>query len=137
MHNAHFRPQAWRNWMYPELRDSESCNNPSGIFSVPKAEHTMGLLLALARNFPLGAGQTGQTGAAAKLGQAAHLSELNERFFASLDTDRSGGKLRSGAKAFEMKVWGVTRSGAGEPAHVEKLFRQHNYTKRCLLLIMY
>jgi len=26
--------------------------NPSGIFSVPMAEHTMGLLLALARNFP-------------------------------------------------------------------------------------
>src|SRR5207249_7503773 len=39
--------------MYPELRDSGILvTNPSGIFSVPMAEHTMGLLLALARNFP-------------------------------------------------------------------------------------
>src|SRR5882762_5400212 len=39
--------------MYPELRDSGIVvTNPSGIFSVPMAEHTMGLLIALARNFP-------------------------------------------------------------------------------------
>src|SRR5260370_1363587 len=39
--------------MYPELRDSGiMVTNPSGIFSVPMAEHTIGLLLALARNFP-------------------------------------------------------------------------------------
>src|SRR3981081_1700626 len=39
--------------MYPELRDSGILvTNPSGIFSVPMAEHTMGLLLALARDFP-------------------------------------------------------------------------------------
>src|SRR6266581_1168713 len=38
---------------YPELQDSGILvTNPSGIFSVPMAEHTMGLLLALARNFP-------------------------------------------------------------------------------------
>jgi len=39
--------------MYTELRDSGIVvTNPSGIFSVPMAEHTMGLLIALARNFP-------------------------------------------------------------------------------------
>src|SRR5689334_20295093 len=39
--------------MYSELRDSGVIvTNPSGIFSVPMAEHTMGLLIALARNFP-------------------------------------------------------------------------------------
>jgi len=39
--------------MYPELRDSGvMVTNPSGIFSVPMAEHTMGIILALARNFP-------------------------------------------------------------------------------------
>src|SRR5208283_5538362 len=39
--------------MYPELRDSGIVvTNPSGIFSVPMAEHTMGMMLALARNFP-------------------------------------------------------------------------------------
>src|SRR5437763_17029563 len=36
--------------MYPELRDSGILvTNPSGVFSVPMAEHTMGLLLALDR----------------------------------------------------------------------------------------
>src|SRR5713101_7422381 len=39
--------------MYPELRESGIVvTNPSGIFSVPMAEHTMGLLVAMARNFP-------------------------------------------------------------------------------------
>src|SRR5258707_14922777 len=39
--------------MYPELRDSGILvTNPKGIFSVPMAEHAMGLLIALARNFP-------------------------------------------------------------------------------------
>ena len=39
--------------MYPELRQSDLLvTNPSGVFSVPMAEHTMGLILSLARNFP-------------------------------------------------------------------------------------
>ena len=39
--------------MYPELREAGILvTNPSGVFSVPMAEHTMGLILALARNFP-------------------------------------------------------------------------------------
>src|SRR5260370_38895160 len=38
--------------MYPELRDSGIMGtSPSGIFSVPMAEHSMGLLLALQRKF--------------------------------------------------------------------------------------
>src|SRR6202158_6591556 len=39
--------------MYPALRDSGILvTNPSGIFSGPMAEHTLGLLLALARYLP-------------------------------------------------------------------------------------
>src|SRR6266436_7710671 len=39
--------------MYPELRQSGiTVTNASGIFSVPVAEHTVGLILAIARNFP-------------------------------------------------------------------------------------
>ena len=39
--------------MYPELRQSGiTVTNASGIFSAPMAEHTMGLLLVMARNFP-------------------------------------------------------------------------------------
>src|SRR5258708_12739969 len=39
--------------MYTDLRDSGSLvTKPSGTFSVHMAEHAMGLLIALARNFP-------------------------------------------------------------------------------------
>ena len=39
--------------MYPELKNSGVIvTNTSGISSVPIAEHTMGLILAMARNFP-------------------------------------------------------------------------------------
>src|SRR5438046_2843527 len=39
--------------MYPQLRDSGIIvTTTSEIFSVPMAEHTMGLMLALARKFP-------------------------------------------------------------------------------------
>src|SRR5437899_12107940 len=39
--------------VYPELRDSGILvTNPSGIFSVPMAEHTIGQMIALAGNFP-------------------------------------------------------------------------------------
>ena len=39
--------------MYPELRDSGiMVTNPSGIFSVPMAEHTMGLTPGLGAQFP-------------------------------------------------------------------------------------
>src|SRR5260370_783645 len=33
-----------------------------------------------------------------------------------------GREVAKRAKAFDMRVWGVTRSGAGEQAHVEKIF---------------
>jgi len=38
--------------MYRELREFGVLTNPRGVFSVPMAEHTMGLMIALARNFP-------------------------------------------------------------------------------------
>src|SRR5271166_2995286 len=39
--------------IYPKLGDSGVVvTNPRGIFSVPMADHVIGLMLALARNFP-------------------------------------------------------------------------------------
>src|SRR5947209_16011809 len=50
--------------MYPQLRDSGIIvTNPSGIFSVPMAEHTLGLLLAL-RSEERRVGKEGRTGCA-------------------------------------------------------------------------
>ena len=111
--------------MYPELRDSGiMVTNPSGIFSVPMAEHTMGMLLALARNFPDSVrGQDRAKWAQQEIwDKPQHLTELNGKVLLIVGYGSIGREVAKRAKAFEMKVWGVTRSGAGEPSHVEKLF---------------
>jgi phosphoglycerate dehydrogenase-like enzyme len=111
--------------MYPELRDSGiTVTNPSGIFSVPMAEHTMGLLLALARNFP----DSGRAQDRARWAQQEiwdkpqHLSELNGKVLLIAGYGSIGREVAKRAKAFDMKVWGVTRSGEGDRTHAEKIF---------------
>jgi phosphoglycerate dehydrogenase-like enzyme len=110
--------------MYPELRDSEiMVTNPSGIFSVPMSEHTMGLLLALARNFPDALRQQERAVWSQQeiWDKPQHLSELNGKVLLIVGYGSIGREVAKRAKAFEMKVWGVTRSGTGERAHVEKI----------------
>ena len=111
--------------MYPELRDSGiMVTNPSGIFSVPMAEHTMGLLLALARNFPDSVRQQD----AARWAQQElwdkpqHLTEINGKLLLIAGYGSIGREVAKRAKAFGMRVWGVTRSGEGERTHTDKIF---------------
>jgi phosphoglycerate dehydrogenase-like enzyme len=111
--------------MYPELRDSGiMVTNPSGIFSVPMAEHTIGLLLALARNFPDSVrGQDQGRWAQQEIwDKPQHLTELNGKVLLIVGYGSIGREVAKRAKVFEMRVWGVTRSGAGERAHSEKIF---------------
>jgi len=111
--------------MYPELRDSGiTVTNPSGIFSVPMAEHTMGLMLALARNFPDAVrGQDRGNWAQQEIwDKPQHLTELNGKILLIVGYGSIGREVARRAKAFDMRVWGVTRSGEGERAHVEKIF---------------
>jgi len=110
--------------MYPELRDSGILvTNPSGIFSVPMAEHTMGLLLALARNFP---DSVRQQDAARWTQQELwdkpqHLTELNGQVVLIVGYGSIGREVAKRAKAFDMRVWGVTRSGKGDATHAERI----------------
>ncbi len=111
--------------MYPELRDSGiMVTNPSGIFSVPMAEHTMGLLLALARNFPDSVRQQDR----ARWSQQEiwdmpqHLTELNGKVLLIVGYGSIGREVAKRAKAFDMRVWGVTRSGGGDRTNAEKIF---------------
>ena len=111
--------------MYPELRDSGILvTNPSGIFSVPMAEHTMGLLLALARNFPDSVRQQDR----ARWSQQEiwdmpqHLTELNGKVLLIVGYGSIGREVAKRAKAFDMRVWGVTRSGGGDRTNAEKIF---------------
>jgi D-2-hydroxyacid dehydrogenase (NADP+) len=111
--------------MYPELRDSGIVvTNPSGIFSVPMAEHTMGLLLALARNFPDSVRQQDRTHWSQQelWDKPQHLTEVNGQVLLIVGFGSIGREVAKRAKAFEMRVWGVTRSGKGDLAYAEKMF---------------
>lgn len=110
--------------MYPELRDSGILvTNPSGAFSVPMAEHTMGLLLALARNFPDSVRHQDRSHWSQQdlWDKPQHLTELNGQILLIVGYGSIGHELARRAKAFDMRVWGVTRSGAGELTHAEKI----------------
>ena len=111
--------------MYQELRDSGILvTNPSGVFSVPMAEHTMGLLLALARNFPDSVRQQDLAHWAQQdlWDEPQHLTELNGQVLLIVGYGSIGQELAKRARAFDMRVWGVTRSGDGDRTHTERIF---------------
>src|SRR5580704_10470295 len=110
--------------MYPELRDSGILvTNPSGIFSVPMAEHTLGLLIALARNFPDSVRYQDQSRRAQQelWEQPQHLNELNGQVLLIVGYGSIGHELARRAKAFDIRVWGVSRSGKGDSSVAEKI----------------
>jgi D-2-hydroxyacid dehydrogenase (NADP+) len=118
--------------MYPELRDSGILvTNPSGVFSVPMAEHTMGLLLALARNFPDSVRQQDRARWSQQelWDKPQHLTELNGRVLLIVGYGSIGHEVAKRAKAFDMRVWGVSRSGEGDRTHLEKLFSATQLTE--------
>jgi D-2-hydroxyacid dehydrogenase (NADP+) len=110
--------------MYPELRDSGILvTNPSGIFSVPMAEHTIGLLIALARNFPDSVRYQDQARWAQQelWDQPQHLTELSGQVLLIVGYGSIGQELARRAKAFDMRVWGVSRSGKGDSAFAHRI----------------
>jgi phosphoglycerate dehydrogenase-like enzyme len=110
--------------MYPELRDSGIVvTNPRGVFSVPMSEHTMGLLLALARNFPDSVRQQDQSRWSQQelWDKPQQLTELNGQVLLIVGYGSIGRELAKKAKAFDMRVWGVTRSGKGDHTLAEKI----------------
>jgi phosphoglycerate dehydrogenase-like enzyme len=109
--------------MYPELRDSGILvTNPRGIFSLPVAEHAMGLLLALARNFPDSVRyQDRAHWSQQDLWDRYPLTELNGKLLLIVGFGSIGRELARRAGAFAMRVWGVSRSGQGDASLAEKI----------------
>lgn len=110
--------------MYPELQQSGIVvTNPSGVFAVPMAEHTMGLLLAMARNFPDAVRQQDQ----AKWSQQTlwdkpqHLTELSGKVLLIVGFGSTGREIAKRARGFDMRVWGVTRSGKADMMYAERI----------------
>jgi phosphoglycerate dehydrogenase-like enzyme len=110
--------------MYPELRDSGIVvTNPRGVFAVPMAEHTMGLLLALARNFPDSVRHQDQKqwGQQEIWNQPQRLTELNGQTLLIVGFGSIGQEIALRAKSFGMKIWAVNRSGQGENSVAERI----------------
>jgi len=109
--------------IYPELRDSGIVvTNPRGIFSIPMAEHTMGLLIALARNFPDSVRyQDRAHWSQQDLWDRYPLVELNGKLLLIVGFGAIGHEVARRAKAFDMSVWGVSRTGKGDASLAEKL----------------
>jgi D-2-hydroxyacid dehydrogenase (NADP+) len=110
--------------MYPELGNSGVIlTNPSGIFSPVMAEHAMGLMIALARNFPdsVRYQDRAQWAQNEVSSQPGPLTELNGQLLLIVGYGSIGRELARRARAFDMRVWGVTRSGKGEATHTEKI----------------
>src|SRR6202007_3151790 len=101
--------------------------NPSVIFSVPMAEHTMGLLIALARNFPDSVRHQYQSHWAQQelWAEPQHLTELNGQVLLIVGYGSIGHELARRAKAFDMRVWGVSRTGKGDASLAEKIVPIH------------
>jgi phosphoglycerate dehydrogenase-like enzyme len=109
---------------YPELVASGILvTNASGVFSVPMAEHTIGLLLALARNFPDCARQQDQKiwSQQALWDKPQHLTELNGATLVIVGFGSIGREIARRATALEMQVIGVTRSGQSDATHAQRI----------------
>lgn len=109
---------------YPEIVNSGiMVTNASGVFSVPMAEHTIGLILALARNFPDTVRQQDEKVWSQQLlwDKPQHLTEVNGTTLAIVGYGSIGREIAKRARALEMRVIGVTRSGKGDLTHVERI----------------
>jgi len=97
--------------------------NPSGVFSVPMAEHTIGMMLALARNFPDSVRHQDRADWAQQeiTDQPQRLAELNGSVLLIVGYGSIGRELARRAKAFEIRVWGVSRTGKGDAAFAERI----------------
>lgn len=114
--------------MYPELRSSGVVvTNASGIFSVPMAEHIIGMILALARNFPDSVRQQDKAiwSQQELWDKPQHLAEVNGTLLLIIGYGSIGREVAQRARGLDMRVWGVTRSGKGDLTHAEKIVPSH------------
>ena len=110
--------------MYPELRDSGvMVTNTRGIFSIPMAEHTIGMMLALSRNLPESVRHQDkhEWGQQEIWDRPQRLTELSGQLLLVVGFGSIGQELAKRAKAFGMRLWGVNRSGQGDSSLADKI----------------
>jgi phosphoglycerate dehydrogenase-like enzyme len=109
--------------MYPELqRSGIVVTNASGVHSVPMAEHTLGMLLALARRFPSAwRYQREAHWAQQEIWDESPPQELKGRLLLLVGFGAVGRAVARGVQALGMRVWAVTRSGRGDTTLAERI----------------
>jgi phosphoglycerate dehydrogenase-like enzyme len=111
--------------MRPDVRESGVIvTNSRGIHAIPMAEHTMGLMIGLARKFP----PSMRFQAASHWAQQEiwdmqpRPSELHGATLLIVGLGAIGCELARRARAFGMRVLAVTRSGKGDASLAERVY---------------
>ena len=110
--------------MYPELRKSGiEVTNASGVHTIPMAEHILGLLVAMARRFPdCFRYQQRARWAQQELWDApVRPRELHGQTLLLIGFGAIGRAVARIVRPLGMRVWAVTRSGAGDRELAEKI----------------
>jgi phosphoglycerate dehydrogenase-like enzyme len=111
--------------MRPDVRESGVIvTNSRGIHTIPMAEHTMGFLIALARKFPASMRfQAARRWAQQEIwDMQPRPSELSGTTLLIVGLGAIGSELARRARAFGMRVLGVTRSGKGDAPLAERIY---------------
>jgi phosphoglycerate dehydrogenase-like enzyme len=109
----------------PDVRESGVIvTNSRGIHAIPMAEHTMGLLIALARKFPASMRfQAASHWAQQEIWDAQQRpSELSGATLVIVGFGAIGSELARRARAFGMRVHAVRRSGKADGALADRVF---------------
>ena len=110
--------------MYPGLRQSGiEVTNASGVHVIPMSEHTLGMMIALARRFPDVLRYQQQSRWAQQEIWDAPLRprELQGQVLLIIGFGSIGRELARRARPFGMRIWGVTRSGRGDAQLAERI----------------
>jgi phosphoglycerate dehydrogenase-like enzyme len=110
--------------MYPELRQSGIVvTNARGIHSIPMAEHILGMIIALAKRFPdaLRYQMQGRWAQQELWDAPMPMRELKGQLLLIVGFGSIGCEVARRIQPLGMRVWGVTRSGAGDAQLAERI----------------
>jgi phosphoglycerate dehydrogenase-like enzyme len=110
--------------MYPALKNSGVLvTNPSGLFSPGMAEHVIGMMVLLARNFMDSVRyQDKHIWAQNEVSSIpGEITELSGELMLIVGYGSIGREVARRANCFDMRIWGMTRSGKGDASLVDKI----------------
>ena len=110
--------------MYPALKNSGVLiTNPSGLFSPGMGEHVIGMMVLLARNFMDSVRyQDKSIWAQNEVSSIpGPTTELSGELMLIVGYGSIGREVARRANGFDMRIWGMTRSGKGDASLVDKI----------------